>query len=190
VARWAEIPGAAEQFRYFAGMCSKLESAVIPSSIAYQPAGKRVHSYTLTQPIGVVAAITPWNSPLILTAGVLNIVTGYGHVAGQALAEHMDVDKISFTGSTQTGRKILDAAKGNLKRVTLELGGKSPMIVMDDADLALAIPGIANAAFFNGGQVCVAGTRLYVQENIADALYKGIAEYAKSLTMPLQLRSQ
>jgi phenylacetaldehyde dehydrogenase len=222
VARWAEIPGAAEQFRYFAGMCSKLESAVIPSSIAYQPAGKRVHSYTLTEPVGVVAAITPWNSPLILTAmklapalcvgcsvvlkpaedtsltalrlgelcvqaglppGVLNIVTGYGHIAGQALAEHMDVDKISFTGSTQTGRKILDAAKGNLKRVTLELGGKSPMIVMDDADLELAIPGVANAAFFNGGQVCVAGTRLYVQENIADALYTGIAKYAKSLSM-------
>lgn len=222
VARWAEIPGAAEQFRYFAGMCSKLESSVIPTSIAYQPAGKRVHSYTLSEPVGVVAAITPWNSPLILTAmklapalcvgcsvvlkpaedtsltalrlgelcieaglpaGVLNIVTGYGHVAGQALAEHMDVDKISFTGSTQTGRKILDAAKGNLKRVTLELGGKSPMIVMDDADLELAISGIANAAFFNGGQVCVAGTRLYVQEGIADALYAGIAEYAKGLSI-------
>ncbi|MFT2092765.1 aldehyde dehydrogenase family protein [Paraglaciecola sp. 2405UD69-4] len=222
VARWAEIPGAAEQFRYFAGMCSKLESKVIPSSIGYQPPGKRVHSYTLSEPVGVVAAITPWNSPLILTAmklapalcvgcsvvlkpaedtsltalrlgelcieaglpaGALNIVTGYGQVVGQALAEHNDVAKISFTGSTQTGRKILDAAKGNLKRVTLELGGKSPMIVLDDADLELAIPGVANAAFFNGGQVCVAGTRLYVQEGIADKLYAGIAEYAKGLTL-------
>lgn len=222
VARWAEIPGAAEQFRYFAGMCSKLESKVIPSSIAYQPEGKRVHAYTLSEPVGVVAAITPWNSPLILTAmklapalcvgcsvvlkpaedtsltalrlgelcieaglpaGVLNIVTGYGHVVGQCLAEHRGIDKISFTGSTQTGRKILDAAKGNLKRVTLELGGKSPMIVMDDADLALAIPGIANAAFFNGGQVCVAGTRLYVHENISKSLLDGIADYAKGLSM-------
>jgi phenylacetaldehyde dehydrogenase len=222
VARWAEIPGAAEQFRYFAGMCTKLESAIIPTSIGYQPAGKRVHAYTLSEPVGVVAAITPWNSPLILTAmklapalcvgcsvvlkpaedtsltalrlgelcieaglpaGALNIVTGYGHVAGQALAEHMQVNKISFTGSTQTGRKILDAAKGNLKRVTLELGGKSPMIVMDDADLDLAIPGVANAAFFNGGQVCVAGTRLYVQEGIAKQLYACIAQYAKGLSM-------
>jgi phenylacetaldehyde dehydrogenase len=222
VARWAEIPGAAAQFRYYAGLCTKLESKVIPSSIGYQPEGKRVHSYTLSEPVGVVAAITPWNSPLILTAmklapalcagcsvilkpaedtsltalrlgelcieaglpqGVLNIVTGYGHVVGQCLAEHAGVDKVSFTGSTVTGRKILDAAKGNLKRVTLELGGKSPMLVMEDANLELAIPGIANAAFFNGGQVCVAGSRLYAHKNIADELYTGIAQYAKSLSM-------
>lgn len=222
VSRWAELPGAAEQFRYFAGLCSKLESSVIPSSIGYQPPGKRVHSYTLKQPVGVVAAITPWNSPLILTAmklapalcagcsvvlkpaedtslsalrlgelcieaglpaGVLNIVTGYGAVVGQALAEHKDVNKVAFTGSTITGKKILDAAKGNLKRLTLELGGKSPMIVMDDADLELAIPGIAMAGFFNGGQVCVAGTRLYVQRKVADQLVEGIAEFAKGMSL-------
>ena len=222
VGRWAEIPGAAEQFRYFAGLCSKLESSVIPNSIGYQPPGKEVHSYTLKQPVGVVAAITPWNSPLVLTAmklapalcagcsvilkpaedtsltalrlaelcleaglpaGVLNVVTGYGHEVGQALAEHMGVDKVAFTGSTQTGKKILAAAGGNLKRVTLELGGKSPMIVMEDADLDLAIPGVANAIFFNGGQVCVAGTRLYVHENIADKLYAGIAEVANGMSL-------
>ena len=222
VGRWAEIPGAAEQFRYFAGLCSKLESAVIPSSIGYQPPGKKVHSYTLKQPLGVVAAITPWNSPLVLTAmklapalcagcsvilkpaedtsltairlaelcieaglpaGVLNVVTGYGYEAGQALAEHSDVNKVAFTGSTQTGKKVLEAAGGNLKRVTLELGGKSPMIVMDDADLELAIPGVANAVFFNGGQVCVAGTRLYVHEKVADKLYAGIAEAANGMSL-------
>ncbi|MFK8016435.1 MAG: aldehyde dehydrogenase [Gammaproteobacteria bacterium] len=222
VGRWAEIPGAAEQFRYFAGLCSKLESSVIPSSIAYQPPGKRVHAYTLNEPVGVVAAITPWNSPLVLMsmkiapalcagcsvvlkpaedtsltalrlgelcieaglpAGVLNIVTGYGAEVGQALAEHHDVDKVTFTGSTATGRKILDAAKGNLKRVTLELGGKSPMIVLGDADLDLAIPGIANAIFFNGGQVCVAGTRLYAHESVAQALTEGIAAIAKDMTL-------
>ena len=222
VSRWAEIPGAAEQFRYFAGLCTKLESSVIPSSIGYQPVGKRIHSYTLKEPIGVVAAITPWNSPLILNAmklapalcvgcsvilkpaedtsltairlgelcieaglpaGVLNIVTGYGYEVGQALAEHNGVDKISFTGSTQTGRKILAAAKGNLKRVTLELGGKSPMIVMDDADLELAIPGVANAIFFNSGQVCVAGTRLYVHSTISDQFYDGLADIAKGISL-------
>lgn len=222
VGRWAEIPGAAEQFRYFAGLCSKLESTVIPSSIGYQPPGKQVHAYTLKQPLGVVAAITPWNSPLVLTAmklapalcagcsvvlkpaedtsltalrladlcmeaglpaGVLSVVTGFGHEVGQALAEHPDVDKVAFTGSTATGKKVLDAAKGNLKRVTLELGGKSPMIVMDDADLALTAPGVANAVFFNGGQVCVAGTRLYVHESIAEQLLTGVADAANGMSL-------
>jgi phenylacetaldehyde dehydrogenase len=114
-------------------------------------------------------------------AGVLNIVTGLGGEAGAALAAHPKVDKIAFTGSTQTGRAIIDAAKGNLKRVSLELGGKSPMIVMPDADLELAIPGVANAIFFNGGQVCVAGSRLYVHSAIKDELLKGVAAYAQGL---------
>lgn len=222
VGRWAEIPGAAEQFRYFAGLCSKIESSVIPTSIGYQPEGKRVHAQTRREPIGVVAAITPWNSPLILSvmkiapalaagcsvilkpaedtsltairlgqllveagvpAGVINIITGYGSEAGQALAEHDDVNKVAFTGSTQTGRKILQAAQGNLKKVGLELGGKSPVIVMDDADLDIAIPGVANAVFFNGGQVCVAGTRLYVHDSIADKLFAGVKKIAESMTM-------
>ena len=116
-------------------------------------------------------------------AGVVNIVTGYGHEIGQALAEHQDVAKVTFTGSTATGRKILAAAQGNLKKVGLELGGKSPVIVMDDADLDLAIPGVANAVFFNGGQVCVAGTRLYVHDKIADQLFAGIKDIAESMTL-------
>jgi phenylacetaldehyde dehydrogenase len=118
-----------------------------------------------------------------LPAGVLNIVTGVGSETGAALANHQGVDKIAFTGSTQTGRAILDAAKTNFKRVTLELGGKSPAIVLPDADLDLAIPGVANAIFFNAGQVCIAGSRLYVHRSIHDRVIEGVAAYAKSLTM-------
>jgi len=115
--------------------------------------------------------------------GVLNIVTGYGHTAGAALAAHMDVDKVSFTGSTNTGRAILDAAKGNLKKVTLELGGKSPVVIMDDADLNYAIPGAANAIFFNGGQVCIAGSRLYAHKSIFDKVIDGLSEAASAMQL-------
>ena len=140
----------------------------------------------------MVAAIVPWNSPLVLTAmklapalaagctlvlkpaedtsltairllelmieaglpaGVVNLVTGFGRDTGAALAAHPGVDKIAFTGSTATGRAIIDAAKVNFKRLTLELGGKSPVVILPDADLDLAIPGAANAIYFNGGQV-------------------------------------
>ena len=118
-----------------------------------------------------------------LPPGVLNIVTGYGMEVGQAFAEHPGIDKVAFTGSTATGKKVLHAAQGNLKRVTLELGGKSPMIVMDDADLELAIPGVANAVFFNGGQVCVAGTRLYAQRGVADQLLEGVSELARTMVL-------
>lgn len=118
-----------------------------------------------------------------LPRGVLNVVTGTGAETGAALASHPGVDKIAFTGSTATGRAIIDAAKTNFKRVTLELGGKSPVIVMDDADLELAIPGVANAIFFNGGQVCIAGSRLYAHEKIYDKLVAGVADYARGLKM-------
>jgi phenylacetaldehyde dehydrogenase len=118
-----------------------------------------------------------------LPPGVLNVVTGYGAQTGAALAAHPGVDKVAFTGSTQTGRAILDAAKGNLKRVSLELGGKSPAIVLPDADLDLAIPGVANAIFFNAGQVCVAGSRLYVHRAIYDRVTEGVAAYAKTLRL-------
>lgn len=220
VGRWAEIPGAINQLRFFAGQAMSIEGTTLQTSIDYQPQGKSVETRTVREPVGVVAAIVPWNSPIVLTvmklapalaagctvvlkpaedtsltalrlgelfveaglpAGVLNIVTGRGAEAGSALANHPKVDKLAFTGSTQTGRAILEAAKTNFKRVTLELGGKSPVIVMDDADMELTIPGVANAIFFNSGQVCVAGSRLYVQRSRYDEVVKGVCDYARSL---------
>ncbi len=109
--------------------------------------------------------------------GVVNIVTGYGHTAGAAIAAHMDVDKVAFTGSTEVGKLIVHAAaNSNLKKVSLELGGKSPNIIFPDADLDLAIPGAANAIFFNHGQCCCAGSRLYVHKKIFDKVLAGVAE--------------
>jgi phenylacetaldehyde dehydrogenase len=222
VGRYAEIPGAIDQFRYFAGQATRIEGTTIPTSINYQPAGKQIFAYTRKEPIGVVGAIVPWNSPIVLTAmkmapalaagctmvlkpaedtsltalrlaelmieagfppGVFNVVTGLGETAGAALAAHPGVDKIAFTGSTDVGKLILDAARGNLKKVTLELGGKSPAVVLDDADLELAIPGVANAIFFNSGQVCVAGSRLYVHAKIFDRVVEGVAKIARDLRL-------
>ncbi|MDS9468481.1 aldehyde dehydrogenase family protein [Paracoccus sp. MBLB3053] len=113
--------------------------------------------------------------------GVFNVVNGPGETAGAALAAHPKVDKIAFTGSTEVGKLILDAAKGNLKKVSLELGGKSPMIVFEDADLEAAIPALAYGCFYNMGQTCTAGTRLYVHERIADRVLKGVAEFASGM---------
>jgi phenylacetaldehyde dehydrogenase len=113
--------------------------------------------------------------------GVVNIVTGYGETAGAALAAHPDVDKIAFTGSTEVGKLIVQAAAGNLKKVSLELGGKSPNIVFGDADLETAISGAANAIFFNHGQCCCAGSRLYVQKKIFDEVLAGVTEHAKKI---------
>jgi len=115
--------------------------------------------------------------------GVLNIVTGFGETAGAALAAHPDVDKIAFTGSTEVGRSIVHAAAGNLKKVTLELGGKAPMLVLPDADVASAIPGVANAIFFNTGQCCGAGTRLYVERTLFDHVLAGLADQAKQIKL-------
>jgi phenylacetaldehyde dehydrogenase len=222
VGRWAEIPGAIAHFRYCSGLAQGIEGASINTSIGYQPPGKEMFAYTLKEPVGVVAAIVPWNSPLVLTvmklapalaagctiilkpaedtsltairllelmveaglpAGVVNLVTGLGSEAGAALVAHPQVDKVAFTGSTATGRAIIDAAKGNFKRVSLELGGKSPVIILPDADLDLAIPGAANAIFFNGGQVCIAGSRLYVHQSIRDKVIDGIAAYASGIKL-------
>lgn len=222
VGRWAEIPGAIAQFRFFAGQATSTDGATISSSINYQPQGMQVRSWTQREPVGVVAAIVPWNCPLVLTAmklapalaagctvvlkpaedtsltamllaeimleagvpaGVLNIVTGIGPQVGPSLTGHAKVKKVAFTGSTETGRRILDAVKQDFKRVTLELGGKSPTIVMPDANLELAIPGVANAIFFNGGQVCIAGSRLYVHNDIREQVIEGVVNYAKGLKL-------
>ncbi|MFK8015442.1 MAG: aldehyde dehydrogenase [Gammaproteobacteria bacterium] len=109
--------------------------------------------------------------------GVVNIVNGYGETAGQRLAEHPDVDKISFTGSTEVGRKIVQAAIGNLKKVSLELGGKSPVVVMPDAKLETAIPGVALATFFLQGQNCMAGTRIFIHDDIHDQMIAGLKAF-------------
>jgi phenylacetaldehyde dehydrogenase len=113
--------------------------------------------------------------------GVVNILTGFGETAGAALAAHPDVDKIAFTGSTEVGKLIVQAASGNLKKVTLELGGKSPAIILPDADLDLAIAGAANAIFFNHGQCCCAGSRLYVHKSVYDRVVGGVAEIASNI---------
>jgi phenylacetaldehyde dehydrogenase len=122
---------------------------------------------------------------LILEAGipegVVNIVPGYGETAGAALAAHDDVDKVAFTGSTEVGKMIVQAAAGNLKKVTLELGGKSPNVVYSDANMETAIPGAANAIFFNHGQCCAAGSRLFVEKKSYDAVLEGVSEHAKKI---------
>ncbi len=114
-------------------------------------------------------------------SGVVNVVPGFGPTAGAALAAHMDVDKVAFTGSDVTGRKILEASKGNLKRVTLELGGKSPDIVFADADLEAAVAGAGMGVFANSGQICSAGTRLLVERSIYASFVERLSAFAKGL---------
>jgi len=113
--------------------------------------------------------------------GVVNIVPGYGETAGAALAAHEQVDKIAFTGSTEVGKLIVHAATGNLKKVSLELGGKSPNVVFKDSDLDTAIAGSASAIFFNHGQCCCAGSRLYVESPVFDRVVEGVAAKAKKI---------
>ncbi|MBS1852326.1 MAG: aldehyde dehydrogenase family protein [Acidobacteria bacterium] len=122
---------------------------------------------------------------LILEAGfpegVVNVVPGFGETAGAALAAHLDVDKVAFTGSTEVGKLIVHAAAGNLKKVSLELGGKSPNVIFKDADIETAIAGATSAIFFNHGQCCCAGSRLYVEKPIFDKVVDGIAERAQKI---------
>jgi len=122
--------------------------------------------------------------------GVVNIVVGYGATAGQHLAEHPRVGKISFTGSTHIGRRIVEASKGNLKRVQLELGGKGANIIFDDANLAAAVNGSAWAIFHNQGQACIAGSRLIIQESVADAFLERFVALAESIRIGNPLDSE
>ncbi len=220
IARAADVPLAADLFRYMAGWATKIEGNTIPISVPYTP-GAVYHAYTVREPVGVVGQIIPWNFPLLMAAwklgpalaagctvilkpaeqtplsalrlgeliqeagfpeGVVNIVTGYGD-AGAALAAHPDVDKVAFTGSTEVGKLIVGAAAGNLKKVSLELGGKSPNIVLKDADIETAIQGAASAIFFNHGQCCCAGSRLYVDSTIFEKVVEGVAELAKNIRL-------
>ncbi|HZR58644.1 MAG TPA: aldehyde dehydrogenase family protein [Terriglobales bacterium] len=212
VARAADVPLAVDLFRYMAGWATKITGSTIPISMPSE-----FLSYTLREPVGVVAQIIPWNFPLLMAAwklgpalatgctvvlkvaeqtplsglrlaeliheagfpeGVVNVLTGYGEGAGAPLAAHDLVDKVAFTGSTEVGRLILKAAAGNLKKVTLELGGKSPSVVFPDADLKRAISGTASAIFFNQGQCCCAGSRLFVHEKIFDQVVDGVSAIA------------
>jgi aldehyde dehydrogenase (NAD+) len=124
--------------------------------------------------------------------GVVNVLPGYGHLAGQHLAEHPGVQKIAFTGSTAVGRKIVNASSGNLKRVQLELGGKGANIVFDDADIAAAINGVAFGIFHNQGQACIAGSRLLLQEKIADRFMDGLIKLTQTIRLgdPLDPRTE
>lgn len=115
--------------------------------------------------------------------GVVNVVTGRGQTTGAAIAAHPEIEKIAFTGSTATGREIVSAAAGNFKRVTLELGGKSPVIVFDDADLTRAMPFLAAGVFTNAGQVCTCGSRIYVQRGVYEQVVERLAEAAKAIRL-------
>ena len=121
---------------------------------------------------------------LILEAGfppgVVNVITGYGHVVGAAIAAHPGIDKVAFTGSTETGKKIIRAATGNLKKVSMELGGKSPVVIFDDADIDRAVAGAAHMILLNCGQMCFAGSRLLVHENVYDEVVEGVADIARN----------
>jgi aldehyde dehydrogenase (NAD+) len=134
---------------------------------------------------------TPLTAPIIAEVfaeagvpdGVINVVNGYGHTVGAAIAAHPDVDKVAFTGSTEVGKMIVKAASGNLKKVMLELGGKTPVLIYDDADLPKAIAGAALGIFINSGQGCVCGSRIYAHRRVYDQVVEGIAKAAKALRL-------
>lgn len=209
-----EINVAIGQMRYYAGWPTKLTGET------YAVSSPDFHVYTRREPLGVCAAITPWNYSLVMAtqkigpalacgntlvlkpaeqtpltalrlgelaleagipAGVLNVVTGFGETAGAALSRHPGVAKIAFTGSTEVGRAIASASAATLKHVSLELGGKSPLIIWDDADLDAAAEAAVWAIFSNSGQNCVAGSRLYVQERVYDQVLDAVVQRTRQL---------
>ncbi|MHC2513733.1 aldehyde dehydrogenase (NAD+) [Bradyrhizobium elkanii] len=208
-----DFPAAIDTLTYYAGWADKISGDVVS-------ARDDALTYTVREPVGVVAAIVPWNFPLMigmwklapalacgctvvmkpaeltslsalrigelaleagLPKGVLNIVTGPGRVVGDALVNHPDVDKVTFTGSPGVGRGIMKGAAGNFKRVSLELGGKSANVIFDDANLEAAAKAAAAGIFFNAGQVCSAGSRVLVQENAYDEVVERLVARAEAL---------
>ena len=200
-------------YRYYGGLADKIEGAVIPTDKA------NVFNFTRYEPLGVVAMITAWNSPLLLLAfklapalaagntavikpseftsastlefmniceevgfpkGVINVVTGFGADVGAALVSHADVAKVAFTGSDISGQKIYESAARDLKHVSLELGGKSPNIVFEDADQEAAVMGAISGIFAATGQTCIAGSRLLLQKSIHNSFVDRLLEVAKS----------
>jgi aldehyde dehydrogenase (NAD+) len=211
--RHIEIPAAAECLEYYAGWADKVMGETIPVKGNYL-------TYTLREPLGVVAAIVPWNFPLLLAAwkvgpalacgntiilkpasqtpltalalgeiavevglppGVLNVITGPGSSVGQAIVDHPGIDKIAFTGDTSTGKAIMKSAADTLKKITLELGGKSPNIVLPDADIDAAIRGATIGIFYGKGEVCAAGSRLLVDKSIKNEFVDKLASRVKKM---------
>lgn len=201
---------------YYAGLADKLQGNTIPTEVP------NMLIYTLREPIGVVGAIIPWNSPILITLfklapalaagntiviksseitpvslfelvklaaeagfppGVINVVSGFGKTAGDALTRHPDVRKLAFTGSDETGKLIAKNAAEHHARVTLELGGKSPNIVFEDADLDNAVNGVIAGIFAATGQTCIAGSRVFIQRSIYDSFSQRIVERAKQIRM-------
>ncbi|MFE4057580.1 aldehyde dehydrogenase [Streptomyces sp. NPDC059096] len=210
----AQLAGLPEYFHYYAGLADKIHGEVVPG------ASRELLNYTLREPLGVVGAITPWNSPLLLTAtklapalaagntvvvkpsehtsasllalaplfeeagfppGVVNVVTGRGVTAGAPLTEHPDVAKVTFTGSTDTGRRIARTCADRLVRYTLELGGKSPNIVFPDADLGSAAMGVVAGIFAAAGQTCVAGSRVLVHQDVYEEILERVTARAATI---------
>jgi aldehyde dehydrogenase (NAD+) len=210
-----EIPFAAALFQFYAGAATKLGGRTLQ-------ARSDAFTYTLKEPVGVVAAIVPWNFPFLLTSwkvapalaagcvvivkpasqtpltalemgrigleaglppGVLQVLPGGGSTTGMALVRHPGVDKIAFTGSTEVGRTVLRESAATLKRVTLELGGKSPNVVFADADLEAAAKGAFTGIFYNKGEVCAAGSRLLVEASVHDAFVETLAERAEATVL-------
>jgi aldehyde dehydrogenase (NAD+) len=208
-----DFPAAVDTLTYYAGWADKISGEVVPTR-------DDALTYTVREPVGVVAAIVPWNFPLMigmwklapalacgctvvmkpaeltslsalrigelaldagLPPGVLNIVTGPGRVVGEALVNHPDVDKVTFTGSPGVGRGIMKGAASNFKRVSLELGGKSANVIFDDANLDAATKAAAAGIFFNAGQVCSAGSRVLVHEKVYDEVVERLTSRAEAL---------
>lgn len=216
-----DVPVASDHFRYFAGWATKINGETVTPSLP----GEAL-AYTRREPVGVVAAIVPWNFPLAIASwklapalacgntvilkpseitpltalrlgelileagfppGVVNILPGFGADVGAALVDHAGVDKISFTGSTRVGREILAGSARDFKRVTLELGGKSPNIILPDADLETALGGSLSAIFFNQGEACVAGSRLFVPRQHFDEVVQALASRASQIVQGVGL---